>query len=299
MQDFLNLKYKNTEKEFFLQNGLYIVSTPIGNIYDITLRAIETLKKCDYIICENSKVSAKLLNFFQIKKPLIIYNDHSSEDSRLKILKLIKEGSKSLCLISDAGTPLISDPGYKLVNFLMSRDVKINSIPGACSVIAALSISGMQSDKFLFCGFIPNIKSQKEIFLKNFVEDRHTLIFFESPQRVKSTLEIMLDIFGNRSASVVREITKIYEEVKKDNIENLLLHFKVNEVKGEVVILIDKEERKTKEIDFNKIDKELLKMSKITNSKDAIATISENYNINKKIIYKRFLNIKNDNSRLK
>ncbi len=288
MQDFLDSKKDN----FFLENALYIVSTPIGNISDITLRAIDVLKKCDTIICEDSRVSSRLLKSLNIKKPLMVYNDYSDESARSKILDLISKQNKSLCLISDAGTPLVSDPGYKLVNFLLENKVQVKSIPGACSVIAALSISGIQSDRFLFAGFIPHLKLQKENFFKELVNINSTLIFFESPQRILSTLKNMLSIFGNRKAAITREITKIYEEVKKDNLENLIKYYQKHKVKGEIVILLSKPDPKDKEINFTKIDEELTLALKSMTPKDAVALIADSYDLNKKIIYQRMLNIK-------
>jgi len=288
MQDFLNSK---TKSDFFLENALYVVSTPIGNIYDITLRAIETFKKCDFVICEDSRLSARLLNFLEIKKPFIIYNDHSDEQSRLKILDLIKDQKKSLCLVSDAGTPLISDPGYKLVNFLLENKVEVKSVPGACSVIAALSISGIQSDRFLFAGFVPHLKTQKENFFKILVNTDSTLIFFESAQRILNTLQNMLKIFGNRKAAIAREITKMHEEVKKDNLEDLVEYYSKNKIKGEIVILLSKPDSNNEQVNFDKIDEELKLALKTMKPKEAVALVADNYNLNKKDLYQRMLKI--------
>lgn len=281
----------SVEENFFLDSGLYVVSTPIGNMSDITLRAIDVLKRCDLLLCEDSRVSARLLKSLNIKKTILTYNDYSDENLRKKILDLIQNQNKALCLISDAGTPLISDPGYKLVNFLQENNIKITPVPGACSVIAALSISGIESDRFLFAGFIPNIKSQKEVFLKEFVNINSTLIFFESPHRVKSTLEVMLKTFGNRKAAVVREITKIYEEVKKDSLENLIKYYQENQIKGEVVILLSKPNLKNQELDLNKIDEEIILALQSMKPKDAVSLVAANYNLNKKVVYQRMLKV--------
>jgi 16S rRNA (cytidine1402-2'-O)-methyltransferase len=289
MQDFLKPSQENIKDNFFLDSALYVVSTPIGNIQDITLRAIETLKKCDTIICEDSRISMRLLKFLNIKKPLIIYNDHSDDYLRGKILDLIKTQNKSLCLISDAGTPLISDPGYKLVDFLLSNSVLIKSVPGACSAIAALSISGVQSDRFLFAGFVPNAKSQREIFLKDLVNINSTLILFESPHRLISTLKSMLEIFGNRKAAIAREITKFYEELKRNSIEELIEYYEKSKIKGEIVILLSKANPKDQKDDFKQIDQDLKLALQTMKPKDAISIVSQNYNLSKKIIYQRVL----------
>lgn len=292
MQDFLDLK--NKEDDFFLSKVLYVVSTPIGNMMDITLRAIDSLKRCDVVICEDSRVSGRLLNFLKIKKPLIIYNDYSDESVRKRILDLIKNQNKALCLISDAGTPLISDPGFKLISFLLDNEVQVKSVPGPCSAIAALSICGIESDRFLFAGFIPNLKSQKEGFFKEFSNINSTLIFFESPQRIAATLQIMLNVFGDRKAAIAREITKFYEEVKKDSLSSLVQHYKENKIKGEVVILLSKPNSKDKDIDFDELDRELILAAKKMTKKDAISLVSDIYNLNKKIVYQRMLNIENE-----
>ncbi len=294
MQDFMfEDNQLKSEKSFFLESGLHVVSTPIGNMSDITLRAIDALKRCDLVLCEDSRVSMRLLKFLGIKKTILTYNDQSDENLRRKILDLIQKQNKSICLISDAGTPLISDPGYKLVSFLLENDVKVRSIPGACSVIAALSISGIESDRFLFAGFVPNIKSQKEIFFKDFTQINSTLIFFDSPQRVASTLEIMLKVFGNRKAAIAREITKLFEEVKKDNLENLLKYYQDKKIKGEVVILLSKADLKDVAIDFTKVDEEIILSLKTMKPKDVVSLVAQNYNLNKKIVYQRMLTIKN------
>ncbi len=162
MQEFLN------ENQTGLLPALYVVATPIGNLGDITLRAINILKQCDFVVCEDSRITAKLLSNLEIKKPFIIYNDHSDNKVREKILNLVLQG-KSLALVSDAGTPLISDPGYKLVAFLLEHNCRVLSVPGACSAIAALSVSGIASDRFMFVGFIPSTLQAKENFFKDLV----------------------------------------------------------------------------------------------------------------------------------
>jgi 16S rRNA (cytidine1402-2'-O)-methyltransferase len=286
------LKTQNANQSFFLPPALYVVATPIGNVSDITLRAIEILQKCDTIICEDSRVSGNLLRKLQIKKPLIIYNDHSNEDSRKKILELIKSG-KSMALISDAGTPLISDPGYKLVSLLLENNIKAISIPGACSAIAALSISGIESNRFLFAGFIPSAKSEKESFLKDIGNIQNsTLIFFETSHRIVDSLKMMLKIFGNQMACVAREITKLYEETKKDSLKNLAQFYENNKIKGEIVILVSpKKDKESKVVDFIQVDKELKLALKTMKPKEAVALVADNYKLNKKDLYQRMLKL--------
>lgn len=273
--------------------GLYVVATPIGNFGDITLRAIETLKNCDFVVCEDSRVTLKLLNKLEIKKPFIIYNDQSDDLVRGKILSLIKEG-KIIALVSDAGTPLISDPGYKLVNMLISNNVKVIAVPGPSSVIAALSISGIESDRFLFAGFIPDSKVAQEKLFKELAIINSSLIFFEAANQVLPSLEMMLEVFGNRTAAVVREITKIYEETKKDSLTNLIKYYQENKIKGEVVILVSKPKSDDKEIDLETLDRELKSGLKKFKPKDLVGIIADNYGLNKKVVYQRMLELKDE-----
>lgn len=293
MQDLLNINFPNNDKDFFLKNGLYVVATPIGNMLDVTFRAIDILKKCDFVVCEDSRVSSRFLGYFGIKKSFIIYNDHSLAEDRREILDLIKNQNKALCLISDAGTPLISDPGYKLVSFLLDNNVEVKSVPGACSAIAALSISGIESDRFLFAGFIPN-SSQREVFLREFVNINSTLIFFESAQRLASSLSDMLRVFGNRKAAVAREITKLFEEVKKDDLKNLIEFYSQKNVKGEIVILISRAKDCEDEVNLSNLDSDLLLALKNMKPKDAVSLLSLNYNLPKKEVYQRMLDLLKD-----
>lgn len=288
MQEFFSKSFMNE-----IAPALYVLATPIGNFGDITLRAIETLKKCDFVVCEDSRVTLKLLNKLEIKKPFIIYNDQSDDLARGRILSLIKEG-KIIALVSDAGTPLISDPGYKLVTMLISNDIKVIAVPGPSSVIAALSISGIESNRFLFAGFIPDSKIAKEKLFKELAIINSSLIFFEAANQVLSSLEIMLEIFGNRTAAVVREITKIYEETKKDSLLNLIKYYQENNIKGEVVILVSPPKSDDKEIDLQALDDELKSGLKKFKPKDLASIIADNYGLNKKDVYKRMLELKDE-----
>lgn len=270
-----------------LSPALYVVATPIGNLQDITLRAINVLKNCDYVVCEDSRVTGKLLEYLEIKKPYIVYNDHSDNFTREKVLNFILQG-KSLALVSDAGTPLISDPGYKLINFIKENNCNVLSVPGACSPIAALSVSGMASDRFMFVGFIPH--NSKETFFKDLVLIKSTLIFFESPNRLVESLKTMLEIFGDRTGAVAREITKIYEEVKKDNLSNLISYYEQNPPKGEIVILLSGPSKKD-EIDFDLIDQRIRQGFSKMKPKDLAAIIADEFKVSKKEIYQRILDL--------
>jgi len=260
---------------------LYIISTPIGNMGDITVRAIETLKMVDYIVCEDTRVTGKLLKYHDIKKPLIVYNEYNTP--RDKILTLLKNGS-DIALVSDAGTPLISDPGYKLIEQLIKTGEQFTSIPGACSVINALSISGLPTDKFTFCGF-----ANKKEFPK-FATIETTLIFFESAKRLQKTLKNMLDVFGNRKVAVCRELTKLYEEAKRGTLQELIEYYEAPP-KGEIVILLDGYEKK--EYTEEEIDELFYKLIEKKTFKTVVDEICYTTGMSKKWVYDYALKKKN------
>ncbi len=220
-----------------LKPGLYVVSTPIGNLSDITLRAIETLKNSDSIFCEDTRVSGKLLAKHHIKASLSVYNDKSDEITRKYIIKNIESG-KVISLISDAGTPLISDPGYKLVGELKEKGFFVDVIPGVSSPIAALTISGLPSDRFIFAGFLPKTDSGREMVFTELMDLNATLIFFDSPLRILASLQVALKVFGNRQANISRELTKLFQESRTANLSTLLEYYKNNPPRGEIVLLI-------------------------------------------------------------
>lgn len=240
-----------------LQPGLYIISTPIGNMLDITYRAIETMKNSDYIFSEDTRVTKKLLEKHQITAKLSVYNDHSDEAVRNYIKNLINSGSV-VSLVSDAGTPMISDPGYKLVRDLQNEGLFVDIAPGVSSPIAALTLSGLPSDRFMFLGFLPKtIESKRKIFteLENL---KATLIFFESPNRLTSSLEVALEVLSDREAVVAREITKLYQTIKRGKISQLLDFFLNNQAKGEIVLLISGEKVEIKIDDLEEEIKDLI-----------------------------------------
>ncbi|XVN42673.1 MAG: 16S rRNA (cytidine(1402)-2'-O)-methyltransferase [Candidatus Rickettsia vulgarisii] len=217
--------------------GLYIVSTPIGNLEDITIRALETLKNSTIILCEGTRISSKLLAKHNIKVKLQVYNDHSSHEEREKIKAYINNGTV-VSLISDAGTPLISDPGYKLVRHLQKFNYHIDVIPGVSSVITALTISGLPTDRFLFAGFLPRtIASKKKIFSELSTVNT-TLIFFETAARLLQTLEVAFNVLGNREICIARELTKMHQEIKSGMIQDIINFYQNNVIKGEIVLLI-------------------------------------------------------------
>lgn len=224
-----------------MKAGLYIVPTPIGNMDDITIRAINTLKGSDLILCEDTRVTKPLLQKYDIIAKLSVYNDYSDNNTRLKILNRIKEG-KIISLVSDAGTPLIADPGYKLIDFLRAEGVHVDVLPGACSVISALCLSGMPTDQFMFLGFMPRKLAAQESLLKEIAISSATCIFFENPKRIVETLNMINQVLGTRICAIVREISKIYQEVLKGSCLELMKLLKTKEIKGEVVLLLQSED---------------------------------------------------------
>ena len=219
---------------------LFVVGTPIGNLEDITLRAILTLQNVDMVLAEDTRNSKKLLDAHNIDTKMISYHEHSSEKDIKRIIDLLLEG-KDLALISDAGTPTISDPGYGLIRDCIKNNIIITPIPGASAITAAMSISGLPSDSFTFVGFLPQKKGRMKKIeqLKNI---DNTIILFESPFRLEKTLNQLLDSLGNRSVVVGRELTKLYEEVIRGNLDEIIKYFSKSKVKGEIVIMIGKDD---------------------------------------------------------
>ncbi len=219
---------------------LYIISGPIGNLQDITLRAIETLKNVDWILSEDTRETAKLLTQFNIQKPQLSYRDQNHLKSLPEIVKLLEEGS-NLALLSDSGTPLISDPGFKLVREVLHRGFKVSTIPGPSAVIAALSISGLPTDKFVFLGFLPKGPNQRKNLLAEYGAHDATLVIYESPYRIKKLLQEIKEALGNRTVCLAGELTKIYEKVVTKPVDQLLTEIDKLSIKGEYVVLVAKE----------------------------------------------------------
>ena len=220
---------------------LFIIATPIGNMGDITLRAIETLKNVDLILCEDTRVTKKLLDKYNINKPTMSYHAQSKLAKTDKIFDLLKEG-KNLALVSDAGTPGISDPGAMLVSLIkqhLSDSVDVIPIPGASAVITALSASGLPTHEFTFLGFLPHKKGRETLF-KEIAEAKRTMVFYESPHRILKTLESLIKFCPNKNVCVARELTKIYEEFKISTPAEVLEYFQQNEVKqkGEFTVIV-------------------------------------------------------------
>ncbi|NII23586.1 16S rRNA (cytidine(1402)-2'-O)-methyltransferase [Pseudoflavitalea sp. X16] len=216
---------------------LYIVPTPIGNLQDITLRALEVLKKVDLILAEDTRTTIKLLNHYQVIRPLSPYHQHNEHLVLQHLINQLMEG-KTMALVSDAGTPGISDPAFLLVRECIKVGVKVECLPGSTAFVPALVNSGLPANRFAFEGFLPQKKGRQTMF-KKLAEEERTMIFYESPHRLVKTLEEMAQYFGaGRLCSVSRELTKVYEENARGTLQEVSEHFKKKEVKGEIVIVV-------------------------------------------------------------
>tara|TARA_B100002003_G_C14058849_1_gene509791 strand:+ start:318 stop:1193 length:876 start_codon:yes stop_codon:yes gene_type:complete len=273
-----------------LKAGLYLVATPIGNLRDISLRALDVLASVDVIYCEDTRVSGKLLKAYSISKPLAVYNDHSDEKKRALILKAIEEG-RAIALISDAGSPLISDPGYKLVRDCMAKNLMVTNIPGACAAISAMQISGLPSDQFCFLGFLPAKEKARRAALEQWKTVGATLVFYETGPRLLAALKDIRQSLGGRELSVVREITKMFEQVVFDHVDNLIAKYENDGApKGEIVLVVEgaKDEVWTKEA----LEQELVEAMKSMKTKEAANYVSGKSGAPKKELYEIALELK-------
>ncbi len=276
-----------------LRNGLYIIATPIGNLQDISPRAAEILRQADIIACEDTRVSKKLFSLLglPLNKKFCKYEDHSEEKQAQNLIDLITGGA-AVALISDAGSPLISDPGYKLVRKCREQNVYVTAVPGACAVITALQLSGLPTNRFMFAGFIPNKdKARADLFneLKNIDT---TLVFYETAPRLLKTLEQAEPIFKGREIAVARELTKMYEEVIGGTFGEIREYFTANEPRGEFVLMIaPPTECEYKLDDVREI---LQKRLQETSLKTAVKEICTRYGLNKNEVYDLALELKNE-----
>lgn len=276
-----------------MKNGLYIVATPIGNLGDISPRAIAVLQEADVIACEDSRVTKKLFSLLGISlhKTFITLHDHNEDEQAQKIIDLINEG-KAVAQVSDAGSPLISDPGYKLIKRCRAAGVYITTLPGCCALISALQLSGLPTNRFMFVGFIPNKDKARQDLFKKYQNLDSTLIFYETAPRIIKTLTAAKEIFGHREMAVAREISKVYEECLSGSAEELIAHFNTAEPKGEMVFMVaPAEENAAPEIDLEVLLREKLAESSL---KSAVKEIVETYGLNKNDVYEQALRIKNE-----
>ena len=217
---------------------LYIIATPIGNLEDITFRAKLILEEVDLVLAEDTRKSGILLKSLDIKKPFLSFHDHNEAQRISQVISELKEGKK-IALISNAGTPTISDPGYKLVRECRKENLEVTSIPGPSSIINALALTSLPHDKFAFLGYMPRKAGERKKFFKSIKDWKTTLVFFESPFRLVKSLEDLKEIFGNPRVAVIREMTKRFEQVLETDLDSMIVNFKGKQPKGEIVLLVD------------------------------------------------------------
>lgn len=217
---------------------LYLVPTPIGNLKDITLRALEVLENVDLVAAEDTRQSLKLLNHFNIKKTLISYHKHNEQGKSMDLIEKIKDG-KSIALISDAGTPGISDPGSIIVSKCIEENIDFEVLPGATAITTALVYSGLDTSKFIFRGFLPRENKDKRIIIEELKDRKETLVFYESPHRIRETLEFLRSNLGNRRISICRELTKLHEQILRLSLDEAIDYYSEKDIKGEFVLVVE------------------------------------------------------------
>jgi 16S rRNA (cytidine1402-2'-O)-methyltransferase len=284
---------KPVAKNNKLKPGLYIIATPIGNSRDITLRALDTLHIADLIVCEDTRITSKLLTIHHITRPLMAYHEHNSELAGPKIINRLKRG-EVVALVSDAGTPLISDPGFRLVQACARENIYTTHLPGASSVLTILVLAGLPTDRFLFAGFPPNKVGKRKNFFESFKFVQATLIFFENPKRLIKSLNSMAHVFGPRDAAVGRELTKKFEEVRKGSLQELNdFYTQVGLPKGEVTIVISPPTANEMQTPQEDIDNLLKKLLAISSLKDAVSAVVKATGAPKREVYARALELSN------
>ena len=278
----------NRQKSFENEKPtLYFVATPIGNLSEMTYRAVETLKNVNFIAAEDTRNTVKLLNHFEIDTKLISHHEHNLVTSIPKIIQLLEEGN-DIALVSDAGYPAISDPGYELVKAAITKDINIVPISGANACLNALVVSGIAPQPFLFYGFLDHQDKKKKKELELLKKYQETIVFYEAPHRIKKTLKLMLDIFGNRHIALCREITKKHEEINRGTIEEILAV--VDDMKGEMVIVVEGATEVEEDIVFEQSIEEHVNeyIEKGMSTKDAIKEVAKQRNVSKNVVYQEY-----------
>ncbi|WP_284125457.1 16S rRNA (cytidine(1402)-2'-O)-methyltransferase [Parerythrobacter aestuarii] len=270
-----------------LPAGLYIVATPIGNLGDVTLRAIETLARCDAVACEDTRVAGKFLKHLGITKPLWRYDDHVDAKTRDAIVSSLAD--KAVALISDAGTPLVSDPGYRLARAARDAGRSMTTVPGACAAIAGLTLSGLPSDRFLFAGFLPVKDKARRDLLEELSPVDTSLIFYETGPRLMKSLAAIDEVLPGREIAVAREITKLHEECRRGMGAGLMAHFDAHPPKGEIVLMVGPPPEEACQADPDDLLREALKTMKIS---QAAAYVAKATGLDRKQLYARAMELK-------
>lgn len=273
------------QKSYDDSASLYLIPTPIGNLDDITVRALKTLEKVDFILCEDTRETGKLLKNYNIKKRLVSCHEFNEEKVKVYVTDELKKGC-NIGLVTDQGTPIISDPGYLVAKEVISQGFNVISLPGATAFVPALTSSGIQPSPFLFYGFLNAKGGKQKKELEKLKSLPYTIIFYEAPHRIKDTLKNMLAVFGDRNISISREISKIHEEISRDKISNLI--DVVDEMKGEFVLIVDGCHTEVDYSDLSIIEHVNIYVEDGMSEKDAIKKVASERNIAKSIIYKEY-----------
>lgn len=271
-----------------MRGTLYIVSTPIGNLEDITLRALRILKSVDVIAAEDTRHSLKLLNYYNISKPMISYWKEKEKVKSEILIEKLKRG-ESIALISDAGTPGISDPGTVIIKKAIAEGFQPIAIPGPSALIAALSISGLSANEFVFIGFLPSKSKQRQNSLKNLSLEQRTLIFYEAPHRIIDTLNDIKNIFGDREGFVAKEITKLHEHIYRGKISQIVKELEKSKISGEYVIIIEGKQNVEKIVSEGILSEIKFLMKRGFSRKEAVKKVAEEYGLSKKELYDKSL----------
>jgi 16S rRNA (cytidine1402-2'-O)-methyltransferase len=273
--------------------GLHIVATPIGNMRDITLRALDVLREADLIACEDTRVFAKLASHYGIAAPTVAYSDATQDAAEPRIVRALAAG-KRVALVSDAGMPLISDPGYRLVRAALAGDHVVTSAPGASAVPMALALSGLPTDRFFFGGFLPAKESERRRAIASAAAVPATLVFFEAPHRLAASLVDLADLLGPRPAAIARELTKLFEEVRRGPLTELAQHYALHpDVKGEIVLVIGPP-GETEAPAAERLDEALRSAMAGASVKDAAAEVAARYGLRRRDVYARALELKRE-----
>ncbi len=274
-----------SQKSYKSEVGLYLIPTPIGNLDDITVRALKLLNEVDVLLCEDTRVTGSLLKKYDIKNKLVSCYEYNEDKVKIDVIKLLSEGKK-VGLVTDQGTPIISDPGFKVVEEVIKNDFHVIGLPGATAFVPALISSGLPPSKFLFYGFLNTKKSKQKEELNSLKDISYTIIFYEAPHRIVDTLNNMKEVFGNRRICLTREISKLYEEIYRGTIEDVLLE--IDNIKGELVLLV---EGNTEKIDYSHmtiLEHINLYLEDGMSEKEAIKLVAKERGVAKSIIYNEY-----------
>ncbi len=276
-----------------LAPGLHIVATPIGNLRDITLRALDTLQEADLIACEDTRVFAKLAGHYGIRAPTVAYSDATQDAAEPRIVEALSQGKK-VALVSDAGMPLISDPGYRLVRAALARGLAVTAVPGPSAVPVALALSGLPTEKFFFAGFLPAREGERRRAIAAAAAVPATLVFFEAPHRLPASLHDLADLLGPRPAAIARELTKLFEEVRRGPLDELARHYAGHpDVRGEIAIVVGAPDESTAP-EAGALDEALRSALAGASTRDAAAEVAARYGLKRRDVYARALELRRE-----